>query len=194
MICGVDEAGRGPLAGPVVAAAVLFRGVCKIPGLKDSKLLSPARRLYLASEISKGALAYSIIAVSPAIIDKINILRASLLAMQRAVHELPIEPDMINVDGPHVIPGLKIRQKAIIDGDNLLPEISAASIMAKVARDIYMTKCADYYPGYDFGKHKGYGTREHLRILKQLGPCPIHRMSFGPVAQTYLEMGDGASA
>jgi len=183
IICGVDEAGRGPLAGPVVAAAVVFDSKIKITGLADSKLLTPAQRYRVFSEIIDKAAGYGIAGVSHSIIDKINILQASLLAMRKAVEKLRIRPEKIYVDGKFTIPGIDIKQEAIVDGDKLIIQVSAASILAKVARDAYMTELANIYPAYDFERHKGYGTKEHIEILYKIGPCPIHRRSFKPISQ-----------
>ncbi len=182
LICGVDEAGRGPLAGPVVAAAALFEGDPEIDGLADSKTLSAASRLRLAPVISDRAVSFAIVCVAHNVIDKINILQASLLAMKKAIECLTKNPDMIFIDGNHEIPGLAIKQRAVVDGDKIIPHISAASILAKVARDILMIKQAELYPEYEFEKHKGYPTRRHLEILKKIGPCPIHRFSFRPIS------------
>jgi ribonuclease HII len=183
LICGVDEAGRGPLAGPVVAAAVILDCSRPIDGLRDSKLLSPAKRAKLYTEIIYNASAYAIAGVHCDMIDKINILQASLLAMRKAVQRLAIKPDKIYVDGNFIIPEVTITQEAVIGGDRLIASVSAASILAKVARDTFMTRMAAKYPGYGFENHKGYCTREHQQALADLGPCPIHRRTFNPVAQ-----------
>jgi len=183
IICGVDEAGRGPLAGPVVAAAVVFDSDIKIKGLADSKLLTPAQRYRVFSEIIDKAAGYAVAGVSCSVIDKINILQASLLAMRKAVERLPVRPGKILVDGKFKIPGIDIIQEAVIGGDKLIAQISAASILAKVTRDVYMIELADIYPGYGFERHKGYGTKKHIEMLYELGPCPIHRRSFKPVSQ-----------
>jgi ribonuclease HII len=183
LICGVDEAGRGPLAGPVVAAAVIFRDGLQIPGLNDSKLLSASQRLNLIPAIIDQVAGFAIAAVSNSVIDRINILQATFLAMRTAVEKLPVSPDIIYVDGQFAIPKLKIMQKSVVNGDRLVPQISAASILAKVARDAYMVMYSNRYPEYNFEKHKGYGTPEHLAILRKFGPCAIHRQSFNPVAQ-----------
>jgi ribonuclease HII len=185
-VCGVDEAGRGPLAGPVVAAAVVFDKAVEIEGLTDSKLLSPAKRQKLFPIIIEKAAGYSIAGVSNSIIDKINILQATFLAMRQAVEGLSVTPDIIYVDGNKTIPGLTINQRAIIGGDRTMPEISAASILAKVTRDNYMTAYAELYPQYQFEKHKGYGTADHIKLLNMFGPCEIHRLSFNPVSQFSL--------
>jgi ribonuclease HII len=179
-IAGVDEAGRGPLAGPVIAAAVIFPTGFSCPDIRDSKTLSAAKRAQLFRSIQEHALAWNW-AYSPADeIDRINILQASLLAMKRAVERLPLEPDYTVVDGPHRIPA-DIPQAAIIDGDAISLPISAASIMAKVVRDSIMIKYHRLYPHYNFAGNKGYGTREHIRALEQHGSCPIHRRTFNRV-------------
>lgn len=182
LICGVDEAGRGPLAGPVVAAAALFKGCPEIDGLADSKILPPADRLRLTPIIVSRAASFAVVCVTHNVIDKINILQASLLAMKAAVECLALKPEIVYVDGKHKIPGLAIEQRVVIGGDKILPHISAASILAKVARDALMIKESDLYPEYEFEKHKGYPTRRHLEILKKIGPCPIHRLSFRPIS------------
>jgi len=179
-IAGVDEAGRGPLAGPVIAAAVIFPQSLRCADIRDSKTLSPAKRLKLFQYIQEHALAWNW-AYSPADeIDRVNILQASLLAMKRAVEKLPLAPDYTVVDGPHRIPA-DIPQTAIIDGDAISLPISAASIMAKVVRDAIMKKYHRLYPHYNFAKNKGYGTQEHIRALEQHGCCPVHRKTFNRV-------------
>lgn len=183
VICGVDEVGRGPLAGPVVAAAVVLNPGIHIDGLADSKLLSPANRYIIFSEIIEKAAGYGIAGVSCFVIDRINILQASLLAMKKAVEKLPFHPDKIYIDGTFTISGLDIDQEAVIDGDKLIAEVSAASILAKVIRDTYMIKQAELYPGYGFENNKGYATEEHLEALAKIGPCKIHRKSFRPISQ-----------
>ena len=194
LVCGVDEVGRGPLAGPVVVAAVVLEDDISIIGLTDSKLLSPARRYKLVSEILEKAAGYAIAGVSNFIIDKINILQASFLAMRKAVEKLPLRPDVVYVDGKFKIPGIEILQEAIIGGDKIVPEISAASILAKVTRDAYMTEVARMYPEYGFERNKGYGTKEHIQILQKLGPCRLHRRSFKPVSQLIPRGIDGRIA
>ena len=179
-IAGVDEAGRGPLAGPVVAAAVILDPLQAIKGLNDSKKLSAAKRALLFKEICAKAGAFAICEASHEEIDQINILRASLLAMQRAVNALRLQPDKILVDGTFC-PDVSMPAEAIIQGDALIPAISAASILAKVYRDHLMAKFEHQYPGYGFAKHAGYPTKAHLLALQQLGASPIHRKSFGPV-------------
>ncbi len=178
--CGVDEAGRGPLAGAVYAAAVILDTAKPIPGLADSKVLSEKKRTQLEQLIVRDALAYAVAFATVAEIDELNILRASLLAMKRAVEALSCTPGEVLVDGLH-IPALSVSATAIVDGDQLIQEISAASILAKNARDREMVALCKKYPQYGFSRHKGYGTREHLAALKLHGPCPIHRTSFAPV-------------
>jgi len=186
LIGGVDEAGRGPLAGPVVAACVVVGPDFKIdhPDLElvaDSKKLSPKKREYLFGVIKTKALAVEIGVVNNGTIDKINILQASFLAMRRAIKKLPLEPDYIILDGGFKIPRLKTSQSAIIKGDATVWTIAAASIIAKVSRDWMMTEIDKEYPQYLFAKHKGYGTKEHLAMIKKYGPCPQHRFSFSPM-------------
>ena len=180
LIAGVDEAGRGPLAGPVSAAAVILDPACPISGLDDSKKLSPARRATLERAIQEHALAWAVAWASVEEIDRLNILHASLLAMQRAVAALPIQPERILVDGNRC-PDFAGEAQAVIGGDGLVSAIGAASILAKVARDRLMVQMEQDFPGYGFAGHKGYPTRIHLEALRRLGPCPAHRRSFGPV-------------
>ena len=182
LIAGVDEAGRGPLAGPVVAAAVILDDRKPIQGLADSKKLSAKRREGLFDEIRDKALCCSIAQASVQEIDQLNILQATFLAMRRAVVGLRLPPKLVLVDGNR-LPVLEMRAEAIVKGDATVPAISAASILAKVSRDRW---CADYhqlFPHYGFAQHKGYGTAEHLAALRQHGPCPEHRRSFRPVAE-----------
>jgi ribonuclease HII len=179
-IAGVDEAGRGPLAGPVFAAAVILDPERRISGLADSKILEPERREELADAIRSRALAWSIGRAEVEEIDTINILQASLLAMQRAVAALVLPPEMVLVDGDRA-PIVNYRVRTVVKGDASIPAISAASILAKVSRDAEMCALAERYPGYGFAKHKGYGTEEHLQALDRLGVCPIHRRSFAPI-------------
>ncbi len=179
-ICGVDEAGRGPLAGPVFAAAVILDAGRPIRGLKDSKLLLPGHREVLAGRIRERALAFAVAQASVEEIDRINILRAALLAMQRAVEALGVAPDEALIDGNHC-PELTCRARAIVEGDRRHKVISAASILAKTARDAEMQRLHALYPLYCFDQHKGYSTPEHLELLARHGPCDIHRRSFEPV-------------
>ena len=190
-VCGVDEAGRGPLAGPVVAAAVVLDGRRPIEGLRDSKLLTEPQRVRLAAEIRRNAKAFAVAFASHEEIDGINILQASLLAMERAVLRLRLVPELVRVDGRQ-IPAFHeharlYRAEPIIDGDNLVPEISAASILAKVCRDRLMRRLHRRYPQYGFDQNKGYGTAEHLRALATFGPCAIHRATFAPVREVGAE-------
>ena len=179
-VAGVDEAGRGPLAGPVVAAAVILDPKRPIEGLDDSKKLNGSRRDALDALIRQQALAFSVIEVAPAEIDRLNILAATLLAMKQAIEALNPAPVLALVDGNRP-PQAACEVQTIIGGDALEPAISAASILAKVARDRCMVKWHARYPEYGFDRHKGYPTAEHLRRLRELGPCGIHRRSFGPV-------------
>ena len=186
-VCGVDEAGRGPLAGPVVAAAVVLDRRRPIEGLRDSKLLTELQRVRLAAEIRRNAKAFAVGFATHQEIDGINILQASLLAMERAVLRLKLLPEHVRVDGRQ-IPAFRdharlYRAEPIIDGDNLVPEISAASILAKVCRDRLMKRLHRRYPQYGFDQNKGYATAEHLRALAAFGPCAIHRATFAPVRE-----------
>jgi len=184
-VAGVDEAGRGPLAGPVISAAVILDPRKKIKNLADSKKLSEVRRESLFSEICEKALAFGIGRAEVFEIDNINILQATLLSMQRAVAALNILPHEVLevlIDG-NCCPALEYPTRAIIDGDNLIPAISAASILAKVTRDREMVLLDKEFPEYGFAKHKGYPTALHRMILKELGPCTIHRQSFSPVKE-----------
>ena len=182
LVAGVDEAGRGPLVGPVVAAAVILDPRHPIAGLADSKTLSPAKRERLFHEIRAKALCCSVAQASAQEIDALNILQATLLAMQRAVAGLRLPPKLVLVDGNR-LPVLPMRADAIVKGDSKVAAISAASIVAKVHRDQLCVALDAMYPAYGFGKHKGYGTAEHLAALALHGPCPEHRISFRPVAQ-----------
>lgn len=184
LIAGVDEAGRGPLAGPVVAAAVILDDLHPIEGLADSKKLTAARREKLYDEIRAKALCCSIAEATVEEIDRLNILQATLLAMRRAVEGLRLKPAKVLVDGNR-LPVLDVLAEAIVKGDAKVPAISAASILAKVHRDRW---CAEYdreFPQYGFAAHKGYGTAEHLAALRAHGACPQHRKSFAPVAEVF---------
>ncbi len=181
LVAGVDEAGRGPLAGPVVAAAVILDELRPIKGLADSKVLTALRREKLYDEIRAKALCCSIAMATAAEIDEINILQATMLAMRRAVEGLRLKPAKVLVDGNR-IPTLVIVAEAIVGGDALVPSISAASILAKVWRDRWCQEFHISYPQYGFASHKGYGTAEHLAALKLHGACPQHRRTFAPVA------------
>jgi ribonuclease HII len=186
-LCGVDEAGRGPLVGAVYAAAVVLGPDHGIVGLADSKKLSEARREQLAALIRKQALAWSIASASAAEIDQLNILNATMLAMRRAVEGLAILPDEVLVDGNRV-PALNVPARAIVKGDATVAEISAASILAKTARDESMRQLHQLHPRYGFDRHKGYPTEVHLQALEQWGVLSEHRRSFGPVKQA-LQLG-----
>ncbi len=178
---GVDEAGRGPLAGPVAVAAVILDPARPIAGLDDSKKLSEARRTALAPLIEARALAWSVIRIEAAEIDQLNILQATLIGMRRAVEALGLRPDEVRVDGNRVPPGMPVPTRAIVGGDASEPAISAASILAKVARDRWMLELHTQWPQYGFDVHKGYPTPAHLAALQTHGPCPEHRRSFAPV-------------
>lgn len=184
-LAGVDEAGRGPLAGPVVAGAVILDPNKPIDGLMDSKKLTEKKREALFDIIQERALGFGIGMASVEEIDAINILQASLLAMQRAVQALPFSPDEIQVDGNRC-PKFDIITKAIVRGDQLVPEISAASILAKVTRDRLMLELHQQFPEYQFDRHKGYPTALHMDMLKRFGPTPLHRRSFGPVKKAII--------
>ncbi len=180
LVCGVDEAGRGPLAGDVYAAAVILDPARPIDGLADSKQLPAAMRESLSVSIRCNALAWAVASATVAEIDRLNILRASLLAMQRAVEALALPADEVLVDGLHH-PAVNRPTRAIVRGDALVPAISAASILAKTARDAAMIALSARYPEYGFARHKGYPTAEHLAALRRHGACPEHRRSFAPV-------------
>jgi ribonuclease HII len=184
-IAGIDEAGRGPLAGPVVAAAVILRRGRRITGLADSKTLPPQERTRLSLVIRREALCFGIGWADRAEIDALNILQATFLAMRRAVLAMSLTPDHVLVDGNRLPAlggmGRQLTARAIIGGDATEPAISAASILAKVARDNYMNQMDTIYPAYAFADHKGYATAEHQRRLEMHGPCPLHRRSFEPV-------------
>jgi len=181
LIAGVDEAGRGPLAGPVVAAAVILDDLNPIQGLADSKKLSPARREKLYDEIRAKALCCSIAEASVEEIDQLNILQATLLAMRRAVEGLRLKPTKVLVDGNR-LPTLDVLAEAIVKGDAKVPAISAASILAKVHRDRWCAQYHEQFPQYGFAAHKGYGTAEHIAALREHGACPQHRKTFAPVS------------
>jgi ribonuclease HII len=191
LVAGVDEVGRGPLAGPVVAAAVILDPRRRIRGLADSKILSPERRLELAREIKRKAHAFSLGYADHEEIDRLNILQASLLAMERAILGLKLAPERILVDGNRV-PALAAAERvyileAVVRGDQTVPSISAASILAKVCRDRLMRRLHRRYPDYGFDRHKGYPTRSHLEMLERHGPCLIHRKCFAPVGRLVTE-------
>jgi len=180
LVAGVDEAGRGPLAGPVVAAAVILDELAPVTGLKDSKLLSPRRRELLFDQIRARALCCSIATASVEEIDRLNILQATLLAMRRAVEGLRLLPHRVVVDGNRV-PMLPMTVAALVKGDSKVAAISAASILAKVQRDRWCVDLHEQFPHYGFATHKGYPTAEHLAALQRHGPCAAHRRSFAPV-------------
>ena len=189
-ICGVDEAGRGPLAGAVYAAAVILDPARSISGLADSKMLSEKKRAALEIEIRGKALAFCVAEASVAEIDEINILQATLLAMKRAVEGLCLSTRIryeVVVDGLYV-PRVALPSRAVVEGDRLIAEISAASILAKTARDREMCALDNRYPQYGFARHKGYGTRVHMEALMAIGPCEIHRQSFAPVRKAGRRM------
>ena len=184
LVCGVDEAGRGPLAGPVYAAAVILDPARRVNGLADSKVLDAKRREILAARIKERAIAWSIAYASVEEIDRLNIFHASMLAMRRAVEGLSVQPEEAWIDGNQA-PKMLCHTRTFVDGDARLRPISAASILAKTARDAEMTALHDRYPEYRFDRHKGYGTAEHLQALGRVGPCPIHRRSFYAVGVFY---------
>ena len=185
-IAGVDEAGVGPLAGPVVAAAVILDPGRRIKGLRDSKLLPAAAREELAVEIRSRALAWAVAESDVGEIDSLNILQATLLAMRRAVERLTTSPEVVWIDGLRC-PAVDYPVRAIVDGDRLIAEIAAASILAKTTRDAALVELDRVYPAYGFAKHKGYSTREHLAALAAHGPCPAHRRYYAPVMQPRLD-------
>jgi len=186
LTAGVDEAGRGPLAGPVVVAAVILDPARPIAGLADSKILSAARREALDAQIRERALAFSVIEIGVADIDSLNILQATLLGMSRALAALAPTPRLALIDGNRLPKDLCCTARAIVDGDATEPAIGAASILAKVARDRILCELDAVHPGYGFARHKGYPTPEHFAALERLGPCAAHRRSFAPVKQMLL--------
>lgn len=185
VVCGVDEAGRGPLAGPVYAAAVILNPQKQVRGLADSKVLKAERREVLAERIKERATAWAVSSASVEEIDRLNIFHASMLAMKRAVEALGVRPEEAWIDGNQCPRELPCRAKAFVDGDARLKPISAASILAKTARDAEMCALHERYPGYGFDQHKGYATAVHLDALGRAGPCEIHRRSFYPVGVFY---------
>ena len=187
LVAGVDEAGRGPLAGPVFAAAVILDDLQPIPGLADSKALTAARRARLYDEIRAKALCCSIAHATTEEIDEINILQATMLAMQRAVNGLRLKPALVRVDGNR-LPVLSVPSEAIVKGDATVQAISAASILAKVARDLFCEQMHQSHPQYGFATHKGYGTLEHLAALRTHGASPWHRRSFAPVREVCVDI------
>ena len=181
-IAGLDEAGRGPLAGPVVAAAVVMPEGLLVPGVTDSKQLTEVRREQLYDEIIAAATAYGIGTVDERTIDEVNIREASIIAMERALAAITPPPDQLLIDGNFLLPRIPIPQRPIVKGDCLSHSIAAASILAKVFRDRLMRELHERYPQYNFLKHKGYGTKEHIDMLRLHGPCDAHRRTFQPVA------------
>ncbi len=177
LVCGIDEAGRGPLAGPVCAAAVILPRELEIAGLNDSKKLTDKKRRELYDIITEQAVSYGIAMASEQEIDEINILQATFLAMERAVAKLLSKPDLALVDGNRE-PHLPLPVKTVVKGDSRSANIAAASILAKVTRDLLMEELDEKYPAYGFAVHKGYGTKRHYEALREYGPCPIHRMTF----------------
>lgn len=177
LICGIDEAGRGPLAGPVVAAAVILPRGHVVEGINDSKKLTERKREALFEKICEEATAFGIGSATAEEIDQINILQATFLAMRRAVEQLPVQPEIALIDG-NQRPGLSLMERTIVKGDAKSASIAAASILAKVTRDRYMRQMDAAYPAYQFAKHKGYGTKLHYEMLAEYGLCPIHRRSF----------------
>jgi ribonuclease HII len=184
LLCGVDEAGRGPLAGPVVAAAVILPPGAAFPGLTDSKLLTPAQRQELCRDIRRRALAWAVAEFSPRQIERLGILAASLRAMAQAVAALSLTPELVLVDGRDPLP-LALPQQPVVDGDARCLSIAAASVVAKVHRDGLMEACHRQYPQYNFARHKGYATAEHLEALRRWGPCPLHRRTFRGVREWF---------
>ncbi|BEQ14336.1 ribonuclease HII [Desulfoferula mesophila] len=190
LVAGVDEVGRGPLAGPVVAAAVILPPRWSVQGVNDSKRLDHQRRRTLAQAIKQEAVAWAVAGVAPQEIDRINIHQASLLAMRRAVDALAPSPDYLLVDGRFVL-DMDLPQEAVVGGDASCTAVAAASILAKEERDALMRAMHQIWPQYNFAANKGYGTAEHRRALTECGPCPLHRRSYAPVAQLQLDLGLG---
>ncbi|TGE32823.1 ribonuclease HII [Desulfosporosinus sp. Sb-LF] len=182
LLAGIDEAGRGPLAGPVVAAACILPAKFDLAGLNDSKMLTESKREKLYTQIQAQAIDYAIGSAEPAEIDALNILEATKLAMKRAIEGLKVRPHYLLIDALK-LPDVHLPQLALIGGDHLSATIAAASILAKVTRDRLMVELHTLYPEYTFSKNKGYGTSEHMQVLRRLGPCPLHRKSFAPVKQ-----------
>ncbi len=182
LLAGIDEAGRGPLAGPVVAAACILPTQFNLPGLNDSKMLTESKREKLFSQIQTQAIDCAIGSAEPAEIDALNILQATKLAMKRAVEGLTVRPHYLLIDAL-TLPAVNLPQLPLVGGDRLSASIAAASILAKVTRDRLMVELDTLYPEYTFSKNKGYGTSEHMKVLRRLGPCPLHRRSFAPVKQ-----------
>ncbi len=187
LVAGADEAGRGPLAGPVVASAVILDPKTLIPGINDSKKLSESRRNLLYEEIVQKSISFGIAIIDNNTIDELNILRASLEAMKQAVLKMPVQPDFLLVDGNY-LPDLNIPMRPLISGDSLSLSIAAASILAKVTRDRIMSEYDIIYPQYGFKKNKGYPTKEHISAIRKYGACEIHRKSFSPVNQLFMNL------
>jgi len=187
-VVGVDEAGRGPLAGPVVAAAVILDREKKWTGINDSKQLDAETREVLYARVLSGARAFGWCVIGSRRIDAMNIRRASLEAMRRAVMRLPVRPDLLLIDGIDRVPGLECEQRPVVDADATLLSVAAASVVAKVVRDRIMQRLDRVWPEYGFARHKGYGTEEHLAALERHGPCPIHRYSYSPVVELKLPL------
>ena len=188
-VAGVDEAGRGPLAGPVVAAAVILEPGGKWDGLNDSKQVSAETRDALYARVLAEARAFAWAVIGARSIDRLNIRRASLEAMRRAVARLRVTPALVLVDGNDGVPGLSLPQQAVVKGDARMLSIAAASVLAKVVRDRIMDRLDRVWPAYGFARHKGYGTPEHLEVIERLGPCALHRYSFRPVCAQELPLG-----
>lgn len=186
LVAGIDEAGRGPLAGPVMASACILPNSFNLPGLDDSKKLTEKKREYLAHKIKEQAVAFSLGSATSKEIDLLNILKATKLAMKRALENLYVTPDFVLVDGRDSL-NIMLAQRTVIGGDGLCAGIAAASILAKVARDELMCEMNEIYPEYGFDQHKGYGTRLHLEAIKRFGPCQIHRQSFSPIREIISE-------
>ena len=184
-VAGVDEVGRGPLAGPVVAAAVVLDPADPIEGLRDSKLLTARQRTGLARDVRQRALAWAVAGVGPRTVDRVNVLESTWRAMRAAIGRLRVPPGLVLVDGSLRVPGLAVPQQALVGGDRRSASIAAASILAKVARDALMVRAERRYPGYGFARHKGYPTHAHLDALARLGPCPLHRRTFRGVVSPF---------
>jgi len=187
-VAGVDEAGRGPLAGPVVAAAVVLDVTCEWAGLDDSKQMSAAAREEAYARVLQGARAFAWAVVGPRTIDRVNIRMATHGAMAKAVRRLKLTPDLVLVDGHETVAELRIEQLAVVKGDATCLSIAAASVLAKVVRDRIMTRLDRVWPAYGFAGHKGYGSAEHLAAIREHGPCPAHRYSFAPVRELELPL------
>lgn len=187
-VAGVDEAGRGPLAGPVVAAAVVLDRELRWDGIDDSKQLDAETRERLYARVLEGARAFGWSVIGSRAIDRMNIRRASLEAMRRAVARLGLEPELVLIDGVDAVPGLRCEQRPVVDADATLLSVAAASVVAKVVRDRIMERLDRVWPAYGFARHKGYGTPEHLAALDRHGPCPIHRFSYAPVVELKLPL------